>query len=147
LRDAKKVIIVRDPKEVVKSYMRSVKHGVHKPIEIANWYDPEQIWIDKAKETGLMRDLEVFVDKWKAKTRQGIIIDKKHITENTKNCINYIEEYWSLDKTKRPINLDERRLSRDKGIIKGFILRNLGKYKCYYEKARYVTTSLWQKIR
>lgn len=110
LKDIKKVILLREPKEIIEAYYRGFVSGVHDKHPVFN--DKNDDWMLKAKQTGLYDDLQNFHDKWYNFEGDKLIIQYKQLIENPNDAINAIEKYWSLPLTKSPITLDKKRYSR-----------------------------------
>ena len=64
LKNKKKVILLREPKDIVMAYYRADKKLLHeKRKEFENAHTAEE-WMQRAKEIGLLQELKKFYENW-----------------------------------------------------------------------------------
>jgi len=98
LRREKKVILLRDPVEVLLSYRRSLKAGLHKqsPIDFKHCPDDDAAWLARARSIGLLTDLEDFVQRWEQHDGDKLVLFNHQIVEQPAESISAIESYFGL---------------------------------------------------
>lgn len=118
LQNVKKVIQLRDPKEIIEAYWRADQVGLHqKRAEFAHCKTSED-WLNTAALNGLRSDLEFFKAGWLAETGPNTLhITYRDVVNDTKNTINKMQAFWELPITQEPIVLSARMYSRNKGRI------------------------------
>lgn len=119
--NVKKVILLRDPKEVLMAYRRGAKKGVHNLIPgfDINW--SEEKWIQKAQEVGLWDDLNLFHDQWMnvAKKDNTLIVDYQNYVTRPNWVLNEIETFFNLPITEATVETVKARYSRETTSDKG----------------------------
>lgn len=112
-KDVKKVILLRDPKEIIEAYWRADKAGIHcHRAEFAHCKTCED-WLNTAAENGLWSDLQFFHDQWlKEAGPNSCIITYANVVNHTRQTINKIEAFWGLPITRKNIVLAKVRFSR-----------------------------------
>lgn len=125
LKNTKKVILLRDPEEIINSYFRSEKKYVHQKKEFAN-LKTKIAFLKKIKQLGLYEDLKSFRNKWEKQNKNSLIIEYKELTSNPIKTINNIEKFFDLEMTKK-VKLDKKRYSRTKKPVQ--IIINYTKIK------------------
>lgn len=105
LHNKKKVILLRDPDDIIKSYLRGAKYNFNSLPNDFNLKMSNKQFVKKAKKVGLYADVRFFYDQWysKADRETTLIIDYKEYIRNTKVVINKIENFFDLEITNSPI--------------------------------------------
>lgn len=132
LKGFKKVILLRDPKEIIEAYWRAERKKIHKKRTEFNGVDSVEGWINRAEEIGLLEDLNFFYDGWNAEEDESTIkISYNDITQNTAETIQYIEMFFGLKKVSNYTELSKKRYSRNNKIcdIKEKLVLILNKFK------------------
>lgn len=112
--DVKKVILLRNPTDILSAYRRGALKGVHNLIPGFETSWDEHKWIEKASEVGLLADLELFYSKWMELANQDntLIIDYKDYVDQPKDSVNKIEAFYGLPITNETIDTVKARYSR-----------------------------------
>lgn len=114
LRDVKKVILLREPKEIIEAYWRAEQAGIHRPRPEFAHCETSNDWLNTAVGNGLWSDLQFFHDQWLREVRyNSCIISYKNVVNHTKQTINKMEEFWGLPITQEDIVLTKVMYSRD----------------------------------
>ena len=113
LRDLKKVVLLRDPKEIIEAYWRGERVGVSdKKNEFTHCKSLDD-WLNEAAQNGLLEDLQFFKDGWLAEPNHRICyIHYQDLIKDAKGVINKIETFWGLPRTQESIDLSKKRYSR-----------------------------------
>lgn len=123
VRGQKKVILLRDPKEIIEAYYRASKKKIHlERDEFKNCTTVDE-WHQVAKENGLIDDLQWFYDRWKSEAQEyaeeNLIIDYSSLIDNPKFVINEIEKFFNLD-ISESVSLSKERFSRKASLSDTF---------------------------
>ena len=114
LRNVKKVILLRDPKEIVEAYWRAEQIGIHKNKrqEFSHCKSLSD-WLNEAARNGLIEDLQFFRDGWLAESNgDTCYIYYRDLIANPKSVINKMEAFWGLSITQEDIVLSKKRYTR-----------------------------------
>lgn len=131
LRNKKKVVLLRDPKEIVMAYYRAEKKRLHerrKEFEDVN--NPIE-WMQTAENIGLLDEINNFYKTWEEIIDEKLIIQYDQLIKDPEQTINSIELYFGLNKTNQKIILAKERYSRGNWvytslkITKKYALKNL----------------------
>lgn len=137
LREQKKIILLRDPDEVVEAYYRGFQRSlVLPPADFAGCADWEG-WRRLAETTGLLSDLNTFKDGWVYEQGDNLVIWYRDLVQSPGATINGIEAHFGMPLTEGPIVLDKKRYTRHNWIMNA--LRNR---KWQRTKAKAVLTRL-----
>lgn len=113
LKNCRKVILLRNPEDIVRAYRRARRRLISKPLEGFSIFRSEHDWLKRAKENGLFHDLESFIEEWpQGKDDDKLIIWYEELIKNPKRVINAIESFWDLPITQHDISLTQKRYSR-----------------------------------
>jgi hypothetical protein len=131
LRDQRKVILLREPEKIVAAYRRAVIKHIHKRHAAFSDVTTADEWQQRAGETGLLRDLHWFQEKWleeaHAFPEHCLVIQSQDLIRDPLHTINTIEKFWGLAKSER-VQLSKQRYSRH-GLVRN-TLTTL-KYRLY----------------
>lgn len=112
VRKFKKVILLRTPEDIVLAYRRALRKGLVKGHKYFQKAQSEDEWVKIAKDCGLMDDLEMFYNKWKAESERDpkthLLIYYQDLINDTKNTINKIENFFGLSVTQNVILAKKR---------------------------------------
>lgn len=130
LKNEKKIILLRKPKDILLAYRRGSHKKVHTLLDGFSLQFNEKEWINKSTECGLLNDLEYFHNKWvkESQNKNTMTIEYVDLIENTKETINKIEDFFSLPITKSKITLERSRYTR-RNPIHNFIYNSTQKIK------------------
>jgi hypothetical protein len=131
LHNKKKVILLRDPKDIVMAYYRAEKKRLHeRRKEFENVHNSVE-WMQTAENIGLLNELRKFYHSWEEIHDEKLIIQYNDLINDPKQTINSIELYFGLNKTDEKIVLAKERYSRGNWaytsikITKKYALKNL----------------------
>ena len=131
LKNKKKVILLREPEDIVMAYYRADKKLLHeKRKEFKNAHTPEE-WMQRAKEIGLLQELKRFYENWIKIEDEKLIIQYEDLLNNPQKIINSIENYFGLKTTNHKVILAKERYSRGNWVytmprvIKKYILKKI----------------------
>ena len=114
LKSVKKVILLRDPKEVIEAYWRAEQTCIHSPREEFAHCKTSDDWLNVAAGNGLWSDLQFFHDQWLREAGpNSCIISYQNVVNRTKETINKMEAFWGLPITQEDIVLAKRMYTRD----------------------------------
>lgn len=121
LRNVKKVILLRDPKEIIEAYWRANQVGMdHAKQKGFEHCKTREEWLNTAAGNGLWSDLQYFHDRWlKEAGPTSCIITYRNVVNRTKETINKIEAFWGLPITQENIVLAKRRYTRGPSDTQG----------------------------
>lgn len=131
LKKQKKVILLREPEEILRSWWRAEKSGTHPKHPMLKDCKTEGEYVRKAKKLGALKILQDFKEGWeKAKRKNDLIIYYKELKEKPKEMINKIERHWDLPESQ---NVELLKMRYNRGTmtrkIAKKIYRNLSKVK------------------
>jgi len=100
LRDTKKIILLREPLDVVAAYFRADMKGIHKRRTEFVGLDTLTGWQQEAVSNGLLQDLQWFRESWEGEASRrpdlNRIIEYSNLVRDPKECINDIEAHFNL---------------------------------------------------
>lgn len=111
LESLRKVILLREPEEIIYSYYRSKQKYLSDGYPgMSACRSPEE-WLEHSKEIGLFQDLRFFYHGWEEED-QDLIIHYSDLVANPKELINRIERFWGLEITTEDFTLSKKRYTR-----------------------------------
>lgn len=112
LREIPKVILLRDPADVVRAYWRGERAGTHplRDLRFATCFS-EESWMARAAATGLLDEMNRFCSGWEAHEGDKLILRFEDLVSDPTGTVNRVEAYLGLPETKE-IELDRERYSR-----------------------------------
>lgn len=132
LKHTKKVILIRDPKEVLYAYVRGAKKMYNGLPEgyLVDGLSKKKL-LEKAQKDGFFKDICFFKEEWitKANPDNTLIVDYKDYVNRTKFVLNKIESFYNLPLTTKKVKPVKARYSRRESIgavLKRLIIRLLG---------------------
>lgn len=110
----RKVILLRNPKEICLAYRRGALKNVHALLPGFPAESNEDEWMKKAGETGLFKDLEFFYNSWSMNgvSDNTLMVDYDSLIKSPTDVIRNIESFWDMDLTEGKIVLARERYSR-----------------------------------
>ena len=115
LRDIKKVILLREPEEIIAAYYRANRKKLHKPRPEFQDCKSIEDWKKRARQNGLLEDLNWFYSQWFEEScnypDNNILISYHELINYPKQTINKIEYFYNLPISKN-VNLEKARYSR-----------------------------------
>ncbi|WP_339903471.1 sulfotransferase domain-containing protein [uncultured Cyclobacterium sp.] len=130
--NVKKVILLREPSEIVLAYRRGAIKSIHNLLNGYSVKMTEKEWLDQAKNDGLFSDLNFFCKEWinKSNPKTTLFVSYRDYVDNPKKVINKIEEFYGLKITARKFSTVKARFSR-RSTIGDFSHSNYLKLKSY----------------
>jgi hypothetical protein len=112
LREVKKVILLRDPTEVVSAYRRGEETGSWptKSYEFAFCFS-EDGWQRRARETGLIDELRRFAEGWREHDGEKLVIESAELVADPRGALARVEAYFGLP-ISGSVELRQERFSR-----------------------------------
>ena len=111
LADTPKVVLLRDPVEVIAAYRRAERATLSHPRPEFFGLDSLDEWIARAEEIGALDELRRFRDRWQAEGSQVVTYDE--LVNEVDSVFDVVEDAFSLDRTARPVQLRQERFSRN----------------------------------
>jgi hypothetical protein len=129
LKEYKKIVLLRDPIDIILAYQRGVEKGIQPLPEGFKYRISQTEWIRRAKITGLYNDLELFYSSWIANVDSNtLIIQYNDVINKTNFTFRKIEYFFDLIETEKEIKLDRKRYSSEKTSMKLRVRLSLKKY-------------------
>jgi hypothetical protein len=117
LKDIKKVVLLRNPYDVVLAYRRGIQKGIHGKKLNFNGSETEGEWLEKAEKNRLLQEVKFFYSQWKNhQDGNTLLIEYHQLISDPKKVINLIEKFWNLPITLKNIRLSRKRYSHYTGI-------------------------------
>jgi len=118
LGNTPRVVLLREPLEVIEAYWRAFKKGVIKGRpEFAGITSSEE-WLERATSIGLLNELERFHEGWTTSDpSMTCVITYKDLLDQPRQTINRIEEFFKLPVTRCDIELARARYTRDSAVV------------------------------
>ncbi len=92
-----KLILLRPAAEVVPAYQRGTEAGVFKLHHPSFCFClSEAAWLDRARETGLLQELEDFVAGWRAHAGDKLLVESAELLRDPGAELARIERYFGL---------------------------------------------------
>lgn len=120
LKNKKKVILLRDPKEIVMAYFRAEKKRLHERRQEFENVNNSDEWMRTAENIGLLDELNSFYKTWLEINDEKLIIQYNDLIKEPKHTINSIESYFGLKKSDQRIILAKERYSRGNWVYTSF---------------------------
>lgn len=97
LRHVKKLILLRDPSQVVSAYRRGEETGSWptKSYEFAFCFS-EDSWQRRARETGLTDELRRFEEGWREHDGEKLVIESVEMVADPQGVLARVEAYFEL---------------------------------------------------
>lgn len=127
LAEHPKVILLREPTEVIYAYRRAIRAVDHDMPALARCFedcDTESDWLERAVEIGLLSSLHKFYDDWLEHEGNKLVIWYEELIAEPKATVNRVEDYFDL-----PLS-DEVRLVRtrySRSLVKNAVKRALNR--------------------
>jgi hypothetical protein len=120
-----KVVLVRPPVEIVRAYHRGITRGVHAHQQAFEGIDPNDAdaWTRHADESGLLRELQTFCDRWTEPSPDRLVIRYGELIENPSAVIRRIEEFWGWSVLAGSATLAKERYTRHGPLRSAFQYR------------------------
>ena len=139
LRDVRKVLLLRDPFEVVLAYRRGVLAATVAPRDVFAGCDSEAEWLRRSEESGLTADLQRFHAEWANDDGHTLIIEYTHLILDPTKQIRRVEAYFGWKTSRGPVKLRRDRYSRSP--ISN-LLRRIGVLQMMFQMARRIKRRL-----
>jgi len=114
-RGFRKIILLRNPEQVVEAYYRAELRKIHKARQEFVGCTTIREWKQAAQQNGLLNDLFWFKKKWieesEKNSNMNLLIDYSDLVFSPKKTINMIEEYLELPISSN-VNLLREKYSR-----------------------------------
>lgn len=118
LKHVKKVVLLRNPYDILLSYRRGTIKGIHREKNQFKTDFSEGEWIEKALQNGFMEELQEFYEGWAGQEDENtLLISYKELVRDPHKAINKMERFFGLPLTRKRIKLSKKRYSRHSGII------------------------------
>jgi hypothetical protein len=125
---SKKVVLLRNPYDVVASYHRTEKFFFQETNNDDFKTDKTiEEWIDRAEKLGIIDDLKKY-SLW-TQQKNTLTITYDELMKSPKNAINKIEVFFNLNVTTTKIELEKKRYTRLNKIGK---IKNYIRYRIIY---------------
>lgn len=126
LETIKKVVLIRDPKDILYAYLRGAKkkhNGLPKGY-LYNELTRKKI-LKRAKNDGFFDDICFFRNQWKEKANLAytLFIDYVDYVQNTKEVINKIEVFFNLPITSKEITPVKARYSKGRNRLQKYLIQ------------------------
>ncbi|MEA3497054.1 MAG: sulfotransferase domain-containing protein [Bacteroidota bacterium] len=132
LKSTKKVVLLREPDEIIQSYKRSFNKNLSSGLKRFEGVETDDEWIKEASKSGLKEDLDFFYNKWKSEEgKNTMIIYYKDLMSDAKKVINQIESFFDIPLTKKKFSLSKVRYSQT-SKFGGIVLNNYQKIKSLF---------------
>jgi hypothetical protein len=117
LKEIPKVILLRDPKDIILSYKRGDESGVFKVKDpnFAFCFSEKQ-WLKKAKDNGVLKNLQDFYDGWINHDGNKLVIYYDELISDSEKVVKKIENYFNLESSNEKVELSKKRYSRSRKI-------------------------------
>jgi hypothetical protein len=112
LHGVRKVILLRNPADVVRAYWRGERAGTHplRDLRFASCFS-EESWMARAERTGLLDEMERFCAGWESHGGDKLVMRFEDLVRDPTAAVNRIERYLGLPES-REVLLDRERYSR-----------------------------------
>jgi hypothetical protein len=123
LSNVKKVILLRNPEQIIEAYYRAEITKIHKPRQEFKDCKTLKDWKETARKNGLLNDLVWFHDTWieesKRNSEINLVIKYSELLHNTKETINLVEQHFELPIADK-VSLAKERYSRSSLLFRLF---------------------------
>lgn len=118
LRTTKKVVLLRNPYDILLSYRRGTLKNIHGEKNGFKISFTEGEWIEAAQKNGFLEELRQFYNGWAQHNDEyTLLLGYKELVKEPLRSINKIEKFYELPLTKRKITLSRKRYSRHSKIV------------------------------
>lgn len=120
LKSIKKVVLLREPVDVIKAYYRADAKNIHsKKTEFYNLLS-EHDWVKKAEEIGLIGELESFYTGWKrnCNSEETLLINYDELIDNPNEVFLKMDRFYGLPEYENQTELLKEKYSRNSKIQK-----------------------------
>ncbi|WP_452220993.1 sulfotransferase domain-containing protein [Lacinutrix salivirga] len=120
LEDKKKVVLLREPIEILEAYLRGAKFKFNGlPPSYSVDLTTDQL-LEKAKQDGFYDDLVFFYNQWKQKSgvENTLFVEYNAYIANPKKTLNAIEAFFELPVTKTPVKALKARYAKESSFKK-----------------------------
>lgn len=107
LKKHRKVILLREPDEIILAYKRAQEKDIHKKREVFDGCNSNDDWLLRAEEIGLLDELNRFALKWKNDSSDKLIINYEDLVRNHEKIIKKVSLYFNI-----PIETDQIKLKK-----------------------------------
>lgn len=104
LRGRKKIVLLREPEEIVMAEKRAIESLIHSRRDEFSDCTTEDEWLERAKEIGLYQDLRAFYDRWQHEAGEDtLVVHYAELIEKPGDVIHRIERFlgWPLSDQPR----------------------------------------------
>ncbi len=109
LRGRKKVVLLREPEEIVMAEKRAIESLIHSRRDEFADCNSEEEWLERAREIGLYQDLRQFYDRWQNEAGDDtIVVHYADLIGSPHEVINRIERFMGWPVSKDPTLSKER---------------------------------------
>jgi hypothetical protein len=112
LRGKAKVVLLREPEEIVLAEKRAIESMIHSRRAEFSDCSTEDEWMQRANEIGLYQDLQDFYERWQAEAGSDtLVVHYRQLIEDPQRVINQIESFlgWPV---MQNVSLRQERYSR-----------------------------------
>jgi hypothetical protein len=122
LRKTRKVVLLRDPIEVIRAYWRGDRVGTH-PVKDVRFLDcfSEAKWLARAEQLGLLHQIAQFCVGWKHHDGDKLVVDYSELLGKPKETVNKVERYLGLPISSE-VELATERYSRNRSAPPKWLL-------------------------
>ena len=129
LKEEKKVILLRNPNEIIEAYWRAEQKKIHNKRQEFSTSSTKDEWIREANSNGLYDDLQDFYNGWSnVKDKYTLHISYNELIDDPRDIIQRIGEFFELPQINKKVTLSKKRYSHH-GIVLTYILKFLQFYK------------------
>ena len=119
LHGLRKVVLLRQPKDVVASYRRAVMAGMvldpnkgpGRVRQLMGGHRTEGDWLERSREIGLLDELTRFFDGWAKNDDDQLVVHYDDLLRSPGAIVNQIEDYFELQRS-HDVSLSKKRYSR-----------------------------------
>jgi len=112
LKGLKKVVLLRNPDDIIQAYKRGVQSNVHKEMKGFEGINSDEEWSERAKQIGLVNDLKFFYSEWSnTQDPNTLIVHYEDLMTNPTEEFKKIESFWGLNPCSEQITLVKARYS------------------------------------
>lgn len=116
LAQHKKIVLLRNPKDIVAAYYRAEIKGIHAPRSEFLSCHSSLDWLNVSHDNGLYNDLNWFYENWEEEVNSNpdnnLLIDYSTLLNDAQSTINSIENFLELPLSDN-VSLLKRRYSRE----------------------------------
>lgn len=114
LASTPKVVLLRDPREIVSAYKRGDETGAFRLKSYEFCYClTEQGWQARAEKTGLLAQLRAFADGWRAHPGDKLVLEAEELIGDPAGALARVERYFGLPPSG-VVALRQEKFTRDR---------------------------------